>query len=185
MDAIDAGGCYMSRFFVRLQAFEQKIFMWINGRLHNRFLNFWLYYLTHMGGATFTISVSLLIALLAPEPWRQAGYMACAALAISHIPVATAKKLYPRIRPYLALPGTNTFRNPLSDHSFPSGHTTAIFSVTVPFMMIVPSVTIVLLPLASIVGFSRIYLGLHYPSDVLAGAVIGTSVALGTVAFWP
>ncbi|MEK5057816.1 phosphatase PAP2 family protein [Paenibacillus shunpengii] len=175
----------MDRLFVRLQAMEQKIFIWINGRLHNRFLNFWLYYLTHLGGATFTITASLFIGFIAPEPWGSAGYMAFTALAISHIPVAAAKKLYPRIRPYLAMPETNTFRNPLSDHSFPSGHTTAIFSVTMPFMFTFPEVTILLLPVACIVGFSRIYLGLHYPSDVLAGAIIGTSVAFGTVALWP
>ncbi|GJM80520.1 hypothetical protein HMSSN139_30160 [Paenibacillus sp. HMSSN-139] len=82
------------------------------------------------------------------------------------------------------MPGTNTFRNPLTDHSFPSGHTTAIFSVTVPFMAAAPGLILVLLPVALLVAVSRIYLGLHYPSDTLAGAVIGSSVALGTVALW-
>ena len=82
------------------------------------------------------------------------------------------------------MPETITFRNPLTDHSFPSGHTTAVFSVTVPFMTMEPILLATLLPVALIVGFSRIYLGLHYPSDVLAGATIGTLVALATVALW-
>ncbi|MNM71115.1 putative undecaprenyl-diphosphatase YbjG [compost metagenome] len=119
-----------------------------------------------------------------PQPWSRAGLQAGVALAISHIPVAAAKKAYPRLRPYLTLPGTNTFRNPLTDHSFPSGHTTAIFSITVPFMAAQPLLAIVLVPIALLVAVSRIYLGLHYPSDTLAGAIIGSSVASATVALW-
>jgi len=122
---------------------------------------------------------------LAPFPWSRAGLQAAVALAISHVPVAIVKKLYPRIRPYLAIPETITFRNPLTDHSFPSGHTTAIFSVTVPFMLTDPLMILLLLPFALIVAVSRMYLGLHYPSDVLVGAAIGTSVAMGTFALWP
>jgi undecaprenyl-diphosphatase len=152
--------------------------------MHNRFLNFWLFYLTHLGGATSTIAINILIWAFAPQPWRTTSLQALTALAVSHLPVAVAKKLYPRMRPYLALPETNTFRNPLKDHSFPSGHTTAIFASTVPYMVAFPALTVFLLPLACIVGFSRIYLGLHYPSDVFAGLVIGTSVAAGTIAFW-
>lgn len=111
--------------------------------------------------------------------------MSLTSLAVSHIPVAIAKKTYPRLRPYLALPDTHTFRNPLKDHSFPSGHTTAIFSVTVPFMILFPLLILMLLPVALTVALSRIYLGLHYPTDVVAGGVIGTLTALGTVALWP
>ena len=84
----------MSRLFVKFQAYDRNVFMWINGRLHNRFMNFWLYYLTHLGGATFSIAVSLLIWLLAPAPWNTTGLQACIALAVSHIPVAIAKRLY-------------------------------------------------------------------------------------------
>lgn len=168
----------------KLLKLDQQIFQWINGRLHNRFLNFWLFYLTNLGGATFTISISLLAWAFAPLPWSVAGSQAAIALAISHIPVAIAKKLYPRIRPYLAIPETRTFRNPLSDHSFPSGHTTAAFSTAVPFIIAFPEMMPLFLSLSAVVGFSRIYLGLHYPSDVLAGVVIGTSVAAITVAIW-
>lgn len=175
----------MNRLVVKLLQWEHGVFKFINGRLHNRFLNFWLYYLTHLGGATFTISCSLLLWFVAPAPWGNVAFKSLVALAVSHIPVAIAKKLYPRVRPYIKLPGTNTFRNPLTDHSFPSGHTTAIFSVTVPFMAQAPILMVLLLPVAILVGVSRIYLGLHYPSDVLAGATLGSSAALGTVAFWP
>ncbi|MCE3199366.1 phosphatase PAP2 family protein [Paenibacillus sonchi] len=174
----------MRHLFIKLHLLERRLFKWINGRLHNPFLNFWLFYLTHLGGATSAIGINLLIWALSPQPLRTVGLQALIALAISHLPVAIAKKLYPRVRPYLALPGTNTFHNPLKDHSFPSGHTTAIFASTVPYMVAFPVLTAILLPLACIVGFSRIYLGLHYPSDVVAGAVIGSGVAAGTIALW-
>lgn len=174
----------MARWFQKLVQLDQKLFVGINVRLHRSFLNFWLYHLTHLGGAWFTILATLTVWLIAPKPWSTVGLQACVALAISHIPVALAKKTYPRVRPYLTLPGTNTFRNPLTDHSFPSGHTTAVFSVTVPFIAAQPGLVFILGPVALIVAVSRIYLGLHYPSDVLAGAVVGSSIALGTVALW-
>lgn len=175
----------MRHFLIRLQTMEQNIFRWFNSRLHNNFLNLFFYYLTNLGGATFTIIATLAVWQFAPAPWGRAGLQAAVALAISHVPVAIVKKLYPRIRPYLAIPETITFRNPLTDHSFPSGHTTAIFSVTVPFMLTDPLMILLLLPFALIVAVSRMYLGLHYPSDVLVGAAIGTSVAMGTFALWP
>ncbi|MFD1991356.1 phosphatase PAP2 family protein [Paenibacillus nicotianae] len=175
----------MRHFLIRLQTMEQHIFRWFNSRLHNKFLNLFFYYLTNLGGATFTIIATLAVWQLAPLPWSRAGLQAAVALVISHVPVAIVKKLYPRIRPYLAIPETITFRNPLTDHSFPSGHTTAIFSVTVPFMLTDPLMILLLLPFALIVAVSRMYLGLHYPSDVLVGAAIGTSVAMGTFALWP
>ncbi|MCJ8013295.1 phosphatase PAP2 family protein [Paenibacillus sp. KQZ6P-2] len=175
----------MSRLFMKLTQIDRKLFQYINGCLHNRFFNFFFYYLTYLGGATFTIASSVLIWYFGSSTWSKSGALAAVSLAVSHIPVAAAKKLYPRLRPYLALPGTRTFRNPLKDHSFPSGHTTAAFSLAIPLILGHPEWICLFLPLSLLVGVSRIYLGLHYPSDVFAGAVIGTSVAAATVALWP
>jgi|GEM_PF-142674 len=180
-----SGGDSMSRVFNWLLQREKRVFLWINGRLHHKFLNFILYYITHLGGATLTICITSVLAILAPHPWNRVGLQSLIALGLSHIPVAIIKKLYPRIRPHLAHPQTNTFRKPLVDHSFPSGHSTAIFSMLLPIMIQFPVLTMVLLPLALIVALSRIYLGLHYPSDCFVGAFIGTLFAVITVACWP
>lgn len=174
----------MNRLLLKLKHLDQQLFFGINIGLHRSFLNPLIYYITHMGGASFTILFTIFIWVIAPQPWSLAGLQALCALSISHIPVAIAKKAYPRIRPYLMLPDTNTFRNPLTDHSFPSGHTTAIFSIMIPFIAVAPALVFILIPLALFVAISRIYLGLHYPSDVLAGAIIGTLVSTGTVALW-
>lgn len=175
----------MTRFITWLGSRERQLFTWINHRLNNRFMNIALYNLTHLGGATFTISFTALLAILAPSPWNIVGWQALAALAISHIPVALIKKFYPRIRPHLAMPNIRTFKKPLVDHSFPSGHTTAIFSVTVTLMLANPLLTWVLMPVALIVALSRMYLGLHYPSDCLVGALLGTVSAIASVSLWP
>jgi undecaprenyl-diphosphatase len=174
----------MSRVVTWLQQRETRMFCWVNQRIQHTLLDLFFTRITHLGGATAAILVSLFFALFNHGSFRLAGMQSLIALTISHLPVAIMKKKYPRLRPYLVLPQTNIGKNPLTDHSFPSGHTTAIFSITIPFMMAMPFLALILLPLAFLVGFSRIYLGLHYPSDCLAGSFIGTMAALGTVAFW-
>lgn len=173
----------MSRIILWLQQHERRIFFWFNRRLQHSALDFALSRITHLGGAIFTIVFTLCLTLFAETSWRFVGLQSLIALAVSHIPVALLKKRYPRLRPYLVLPETNTGKNPLTDHSFPSGHTTAIFSVVVPIVTALPVLGFALLPLAFIVAISRIYLGLHYPSDCAAGGLIGTTTALLSVAF--
>jgi undecaprenyl-diphosphatase len=170
----------MAKFLNHVYDLECRIFRSINRHFDRKFLNFYFRYITHIGGATFSILTVLLAMFLFPQDWRITAVSSACALAISHIPVAIIKRLYPRQRPYLTLHETKVLQNPLKDHSFPSGHTTAVFSVIVPFLLSFPHLSFLLLPLAISVAFSRIYLGLHYPSDVLAGCLLGTIVGILT-----
>ncbi|TXK85245.1 phosphatase PAP2 family protein [Paenibacillus sp. N3.4] len=174
----------MSKVVNWLQDHETRMFHFVNQRIQHFFLDHLFSKITHLGGATASIVISLCCALFGQGVLRTAGIQALIALTISHIPVAIIKKKYPRLRPYLVLPQTIIGKNPLTDHSFPSGHTTAIFSIIFPFVAAMPSLALVLIPLALIVGLSRIYLGLHYPSDCIVGCLIGTTASLATVAFW-
>lgn len=82
----------MNQLIQKLKNLDRRIFVGINGRWHREFLNSWLYRLTFLGGATFTIAFSLLIWLAAPQPWSRVGLQSCVALALSHLPVALVKK---------------------------------------------------------------------------------------------
>ncbi len=154
---------------------ECTFFRLINGRLHRNSMDHFFHLWTHLGGATATISTSILLLLFLPMHLKSWGIVCMLSLLISHIPVAISKKMYPRKRPYLSLPDTNIGDNPLKDHSFPSGHTTAVFSIVTPLILLNPFIGIFLLVAALLVAVSRMYLGLHYPSDVLAGMILGIS----------
>jgi undecaprenyl-diphosphatase len=63
-----------------------------------------------------------------------------------------------------------------SSPSFPSGHATTAFAAAVATAMLIPSLRWPALILAALVSFSRVYLGVHYPIDIIAGAVLGAAV---------
>jgi len=159
-------------------AVDCQLFRNINRYFDHKGLNIILQTITHTGGAVFTIAVTLLLMLFTNDVLQFTAIASALSLATSHLPVAIIKKLYPRRRPYIVLDQINVTANPLKDHSFPSGHTTAIFSVIIPFVLYYPFLAIILIPIASIVGLSRIYLGLHYPSDVIAGSILGSAIGV-------
>ena len=66
---------------------------------------------------------------------------------------------------------------PLDEFSFPSGHTLHAVSLTLVALHYAPALAWLLLPLSSLIAISRVALGMHYPSDVLAAAGIGAAVA--------
>ncbi|WP_191560535.1 phosphatase PAP2 family protein [Metabacillus idriensis] len=168
----------MIKLMENMYDFECRLFRSVNRHFDHRFMNYFFRNITHIGGATFTISICLLLILFTGGEIRMAAIASAVSLLVSHLPVAYVKKRYPRKRPYLALLETKVSANPLEDHSFPSGHTTAIFSVIIPFILILPQAAVILLPLGISIGVSRMYLGLHYPSDVLAGCLLGTTTGL-------
>ena len=101
------------------------------------------------------------------------GLEAIVALGISQAIVQILKRGFGRERPYKMVQNINTFEIDLKDFSFPSGHTTASFCMAATLAFNMPRMAVVLYIMAMIIGISRIYLAVHYPTDVLVGIILG------------
>ena len=93
----------------------------------------------------------------------------------------TLKPLINRARPYSYFPEMTLLIPPLSDGSFPSGHTFASFAASTALFLHHKKSGMAALILASVIAFSRLYLYVHFPSDVLAGIILG--IASGFTAY--
>jgi undecaprenyl-diphosphatase len=173
----------MEKLYRLLEHVEMPLFIHVNTKWNRNVWRRLFQVLTLLGGATFCLGFSLAAGLLASGPWRAAGWQGLAAVALSHLPVVLAKRGAPRRRPHQKYPQVSTGRKPLQDPSFPSGHTTAAFAMLTPWMAAAPALIPPLLAIAVGVALSRVYFGLHYPSDTLAGALLGSSAAL-LVSLW-
>lgn len=87
------------------------------------------------------------------------------------------KKRTLRPRPYQAHAGIEHFAAPLDRFSFPSGHTLHAVAFTLVALTYYPALVWLLTPFTLLIALSRVALGLHYPSDVLAGALLGALIA--------
>lgn len=87
------------------------------------------------------------------------------------------KRVFVRERPFITHRAIDLAATPLDRYSFPSGHTLHAVSFAWQASAHFPELGWVLLPLAGLIAASRVVLGLHYPSDVLAGAAIGAVLA--------
>jgi undecaprenyl-diphosphatase len=87
------------------------------------------------------------------------------------------KRLFVRERPFIRHAGISRAGAPLDRYSFPSGHTLHAVSFAWQASVHFPELAWLLAPLAGLIAASRVVLGLHYPTDVIAGAVIGASIA--------
>jgi len=87
------------------------------------------------------------------------------------------KRLVKRMRPFEQLPDIRFLIRPPDRFSFPSGHTAAAFLMATLLCSLFPAITLPVFGWAILVGISRVYLGVHYPTDILAGAVLGLVTA--------
>lgn len=92
----------MEKMLKQFNEVDQKLFRNINQLFDRKYLNVFFRNITHCGGATFTITSMLLLLIFAPSPTRFVALASAISLAVSHIPVAILKKLYPRKRPYFS-----------------------------------------------------------------------------------
>jgi PAP2 superfamily. len=116
------------------------------------------------------ILIGAVLALLWRRPWLLARVVAAAAMA--DLLATLGKALVPRHRPFVHQLGART-----STHSFPSGHSATSFACATVLAAAAPRLRVPLYALATLIAFSRLYNGDHYPLDVLAGSILGILVA--------
>ncbi|MBE6538275.1 MAG: phosphatase PAP2 family protein [Ruminococcaceae bacterium] len=164
--------------FEALNQFEAGILEGIHNIFGCGFLDRTLSFITKFADHGIGWIIVALV-LLCFKKTRKTGLMVGLALIFGLIVGnMTLKPLVARIRPY-DLAGMEAIREallvpPLSDFSFPSGHTLASFEAASVLMIRNKKLGIPALVLAIIIAFSRLYLFVHYPSDVLTGLILGT-----------
>jgi undecaprenyl-diphosphatase len=111
--------------------------------------------------------------------WRRASLAAILSTGLGLAVGKVVSELVDRARPFVADPhGVHLFAGHAADPGFPSDHATAAFAIAVAILLRKRSWGIVALAAATVLSVGRVALGVHYPSDVLAGAVLGSASAL-------
>lgn len=169
----------MIEFFTNL---DLGIILWIQDNLRSEYVTTFMYHVTSMGSILLTL-MALYFIIKGSRSEKIAGIAVLVSSVLEIIVVnGVIKKLIARPRPFVTFDEVVPLANILSEHSFPSGHTALVFSMAFVIYKLFPAIYgKVAMVIACLVGFSRVYLGVHYPSDVLAGMVVGWFVSLGTV----
>lgn len=139
--------------------------------------------LTRLGDRGF-LWIVLSVLLLFPKKTRRAGLLSLIALAGTYcINNLLLKEYVARVRPYDAIAGLHCLVGTDHGWSFPSGHASSSFAAGVVIFKSRPRrLGVPCLILAFVMALSRLYVGVHYPSDVICGMIIGTLIAL--IVFW-
>ena len=160
---------------------DHKLMRRVNGWYPPRWVRLWALAATRAGDGWLWYAVAAAVLIFGgPERFLAVG---CAALAAGCgvLLFLNVKRLSGRRRPTCFQEHCWTTLLPPDQFSFPSGHTITAFAVAVTFSVFYPDATLVLLFCAVSIAASRILLGMHFLSDVLAGVAIGTALGLGSM----
>jgi undecaprenyl-diphosphatase len=109
-----------------------------------------------------------------PGLWRRATAAGLSAAAVGLLANQVIAQLWHRPRPYQDHPlGILPLLSPSHDPSFPSDHATAAFAIAFGILFVARRTGWLFLAWAALIGLSRVLAGMHYPTDVIAGAVVG------------
>lgn len=160
-------------------------FYLINSGIDNSFFDFLMPIVTNFGSLIAWVLICILIYIFGGKFGRKVALLGFVALLLSNVIVISLKYVISEPRPFMTLPNVDLLVRE-SGSSFPSGHTASSFAAALiiglkyhvkskgrKYWLIYP-----LIVFAMMVGFSRIYVGVHYPYDVIWGAMIGTLCAL-------
>lgn len=158
---------------------DGNILLWIQENLRNDILTPVMRFITSLGDRGY-IWIVIALLLLIPKKTRCIGLLTGFALLLAHtLNNVCIKGFVQRTRPYEVVPGLTSLLGALKSTSFPSGHTaSSIAAALVLYKSLPKAYGIPALILAGLIAFSRMYMGVHYPTDILGGILVGTVSAL-------
>jgi len=167
-----------------IKTLDLNTFDFVQKYISNSFLDSVLPIITNLGqGGAIWIVISL--ALIISRKYRKAGILTLAVLLINYLIGDVAlKNIIERERPFISIEGIKLIVKPPSSFSFPSGHTSSAFAAATILSLHIKKYSFLFITLACIIGFSRIYLYVHYLSDVIAGMCLGIVVAMICNIIW-
>ena len=126
-----------------------------------------------------SFAVWIVIALVLAAAWRRWRLLVvtAAAVALADVTAAALKGLIDVQRPSTRFAEPKPLVAAPHDHSFPSGHAATSFAAATVLAAAVPRAAAAWYLLAAAIAFSRVYVGVHYPLDVVAGALLGFGIA--------
>lgn len=158
---------------------DGNILLWIQENVRNEFLTPVMTFITHLGDAGWFWIVLALALVIIKKTRPVGGLVAVSLFGSLIINNVILKNLVARTRPYEAVEGLHRIIEAQADLSFPSGHTGSSFAAAVVIFIMCPKKAgIPALILAFLIMLSRLYVGVHYPTDVLAGMMTGTLIAV-------
>ncbi|MBR5102889.1 MAG: phosphatase PAP2 family protein [Muribaculaceae bacterium] len=174
-----------------MNAIDTDIFLYLNGQHTDYFDNFmWL--VTRHWYAWGLIIAALIYVLVRQRNWRQAVSvllaMTCVLLLTDQISAGIIKPLVCRLRPSRALgEAVHTVNGYIGGkYGFVSSHAANYFGIATLFCLLFRkrALSIALLAWAALIAYSRIYVGVHYPGDILGGTIVGVGSGFAIYALW-
>lgn len=161
---------------------DGNILLWIQEHIRKEFLNPIVIFISNLGNAGWFWLVLLALLVCIPM-YRKTGMTGLIAVLIGFIITNVfVKNLAARIRPYEVVEGLRFIGTKPHDFSFPSGHSTCSVAASAVLLAKLPKKAgIPLFVLGILICLSRLYVGVHYPTDVLAGAAIGLFAAFAAL----
>ena len=163
-----------------IQRFDEQVLVWIAQNIRCALLDPFMKVYTQLGGLGM-LFIALTLMLMLFKATRKSGFSALCAMLIGLVMVnLIIKPLVARERPWLVIENFVNLVPERDPNSFPSGHTSIAFSFAIAVCATAPKqwMRITAVCIAVVMGLSRLYVGVHFPSDVLVGAYIGSVCGL-------